>query len=195
MSSHPRFPWINVPNAITVVRILMVPLFIWWLLLFDQKSDPMRWAATAVFVIAIATDGVDGAIARRKNLITNLGKLLDPIADKALIGGGLVVLSMLGEIPWWVTIAIMVREIGITVYRLVVVKKRVIAASAGGKLKTILQGSLLGVMISPLDSYWVFDLGSQWLFWLEQSVLYLTLTITLYTGVQYVVAATRSPKA
>ncbi|MEY4618715.1 MAG: CDP-diacylglycerol--glycerol-3-phosphate 3-phosphatidyltransferase, partial [Actinomycetota bacterium] len=99
----------NLPNLITIIRIAFVP------------------------------DGVDGAIARRKNLVTNLGKLLDPIADKALLGGALVSLSILGEVPWWITTVILVREIGITAYRLIVVKKRVIAAAGGGKLKTILQ--------------------------------------------------------
>lgn len=176
---------LNAPNIITIVRILLVPVFIWMLLTYPEKSDPMRWLATAIYVISISTDGVDGAIARKKGLITNLGKLLDPIADKALIGGALVVLSMLGEIDWWITSLILIREIGITVYRLAVAKKVVIAASGGGKLKTILQGSILGVMISPLDSY------APWLTHVELVTLWITLAITLYTGMQYVIAAAK----
>jgi CDP-diacylglycerol--glycerol-3-phosphate 3-phosphatidyltransferase len=182
--SKPNSPY-NLPNAITVLRIALVPVFVWLLLVYTDKADPQRWLATLFFVLSIATDGIDGAIARRKGLITNLGKLLDPIADKALLGGALVVLSMLGEVAWWITIVILVREVGITVYRLIVVKKVVIAASAGGKFKTILQGSILGVMISPLDYY------LPWLAPIELAVLYITLVVTVYTGLQYLYAAFR----
>lgn len=174
---------LNLPNAITISRILLVPVFVWLLLIHPDKSDPMRWLATACYVLSIATDSIDGAIARSRGLITNLGKLLDPIADKALIGGALVVLSLLNEVSWWITILILVREIGITIYRLVVVKKVVIAASSGGKFKTILQGSILGVMISPLDYY------LPWLAAVEKYVLYFTVLITVLTGWQYLVAA------
>lgn len=173
----------NLPNAITVLRIALVPVFVWLLVIYPDKASPMRWLATLFFVLSISTDGIDGAIARKRGLVTNLGKLLDPIADKALVGGALLVLSWLGEIPWWVTAVILVREIGITIYRLAVVKKVVIAASSGGKFKTILQGSILGVMISPLDYY------LPWLVPVEQVVLYVTLLVTVYTGWQYMVAA------
>lgn len=179
---------LNVPNSITVFRIVLVPVFVWLLLAHPDKTDPWRWLATFFYVLSISTDGIDGAIARSRGLITNLGKLLDPIADKALIGGALVVLSMLNEVPWWVTIVILVRELGITIYRLIVVKKVVIAASAGGKLKTILQGSILGVMISPLDHFLT------WLSPIEQVVLYLTLLVTVYTGLEYVVAAVKGSR-
>ena len=123
-------PW-NVPNAITLARILAVPFFIWSLVSVSDNESPMRWVSVLIFIVIMASDGIDGAIARKKGLVTNLGKLLDPIADKALLGGALVTLSILGEIAWWVTIVILVRELGITVYRLVVVNQKVIAASSG----------------------------------------------------------------
>ncbi|MCU1634822.1 MAG: pgsA, partial [Cryobacterium sp.] len=114
---HPATPsnW-NLPNLITVVRILLAPLFIWLLLADGGEDGGLRWAAAVLFILAIATDGVDGAIARRQNLVTDLGKLLDPIADKILTGGALVSLSILGELPWWVTLVILVREVGITIF-------------------------------------------------------------------------------
>lgn len=179
----------NLPNAITVVRILMVPVFV-WLVLKNPNPDSMQsWWATGVFVLANVTDGLDGAIARSRGLVTNLGKILDPIADKALIGAGLILLSMLNVVPWIATVLILVRELGITVYRLVVVRKRVVAASGGGKLKTILQAVTISFMISPLDSWWA-PIGV-----LEQILLWVSVALTLYSGGQYVLAAIRVPRA
>ena len=172
----------NLPNAITVLRILLVPVFIWLLFSAASEASPMRWLAVTAFVVSIATDGVDGAIARRQGLITDLGKILDPIADKALIGGGLVSLSLLGQIPWWVTVAILVREFGITAYRLVVVRRRVLAASTGGKVKTVLQAVAVGFYISPLSSLWS-PIGV-----FQAAVLYAALASTLWSGIQYVFA-------
>jgi len=123
---------LNLPNSITLLRILLVPVFITLLFVSPEKSSLERWLVVAIFVLAISTDGIDGAIARKRNLVTNLGKLLDPIADKALIGGALVALSILGELSWYITAAILIREVGITVYRLIVAKRRVLAASGGG---------------------------------------------------------------
>ncbi|BDZ53439.1 hypothetical protein GCM10025870_05120 [Agromyces marinus] len=124
----------NLPNAITVVRIVMAPVF-FWLLLADAGADgPMRWWAAAIFVVAISTDWVDGHLARSRGLVTDLGKLLDPIADKLLTSGALVCLSILGELWWWVTILIVVREVGITVWRLVEVSRgTVVPASSGAR--------------------------------------------------------------
>src|SRR6187551_2905681 len=129
----------NLPNIITVVRILLAPLFFWMLLADNGADGALRWWAAVLFIVAIATDGVDGAIARRYNLVTDLGKLLDPIADKILTGAALIGLSILGELPWWVTIVILARDIGITVFRFVMLRDRVIPASRGGKLKTLAQ--------------------------------------------------------
>lgn len=139
----------------------------------------------ALFVLASATDGVDGALARKRNQVTDLGKLLDPIADKVLIGGALITLSVMGQIAWWITAAILVREIGITIYRLAVIKDRVIAASGGGKLKTVMQSVAVGFYLSPLAGYFpVIDV-------IQYSILLFALTLTITSGIQYLRAASK----
>ena len=173
----------NLPNLITMARIALAPLFIWVLFLFQNPAAHERWIVVFLFVLASATDGVDGALARKRNQVTDLGKLLDPIADKVLIGGALVTLSVLGQIDWLITVVILVREIGITVYRLVVIKDRVIAASGGGKLKTIMQSIAVGFYLSPLAGYWA-PLGV-----LQTGILYFALILTLVSGIQYLAAA------
>lgn len=173
----------NLPNLITLARIALAPVFIWVLLLYPQPSAHERWIAVALFVLASATDGVDGALARKRNQVTDLGKLLDPIADKVLIGGALIVLSTMGQIQWWITVTILVREVGITVYRLAVIRDRVIAASGGGKLKTVLQSVAVGFYLSPLAGYWA-PFG-----WFQQSILIAALLATVYSGIQYLMAA------
>lgn len=181
---------LNLPNIITIARILLVPAFVAILFSGDSQAShnaPYRWIATALFILAISTDGLDGSIARKRGLVTNLGKLLDPIADKALIGGALIALSMIGDIGWWATAAILVRELGITVFRLVVVRKRVIAASAGGKVKTILQAITVGLVLSPFDS-----LLGDWVNTVELAMTVLTVAITVLTGLQYVWAAIKA---
>jgi len=184
--NHPS-PW-NLPNAITVARILLVPLFIWQALNLPL-STPMGWWAVGVFTLAMATDGVDGAIARRRGLITNLGKILDPIADKALTGAGFILLAYYAIVPWWAVVLILVREIGITVYRLAIAHKRVIAASGGGKFKTIVQAVVIPLLLSPLaQSYGFFLVFGLSLFWIA-------VVLTIYSGAQYVVAAIRAPRA
>ena len=176
----------NLPNLITVVRILLAPLFIWMLLADAGQDGALRWWAAALFIVAIATDGIDGAIARRRNLVTDLGKILDPIADKVLTGGALVCLSILGELWWWVTIVILVREIGITVFRFVMLKDRVIPASRGGKLKTVLQSVAISLALVPL---WLV-LGD-WIYWVNWTAMALALIVTVITGIDYLVAARR----
>lgn len=175
----------NLPNLITMARIALAPLFIWVLFLFQNQAAHERWIVVFLFVLASATDGVDGALARKRNQVTDLGKLLDPIADKVLIGGALIALSVLGQIDWWITLIILVREVGITVYRLVVIKDRVIAASGGGKLKTIMQSIAVGFYLSPLAGYWA-PLGV-----LQSGILYFALILTLVSGIQYLAAARR----
>ena len=176
----------NLPNIITMARILCVPFFVWSLFAIDANSTA-RWFSVLIFIVIMISDGVDGAIARRRGLITNLGKLLDPIADKALLGGALVALCLLNEFSWWVTIIILIRELGITAYRLVVVQREVVAASSGGKLKTILQSILIGSLASPLE--FVF---APWYINLESALTIVVLIITVYTGVQYLIAAGRA---
>lgn len=176
----------NLPNIITMARILCVPFFIWSLFAIDADSQG-RWFSTAIFIVIMASDGIDGAIARRRGLITNFGKLLDPIADKALLGGALVSLSLLHEFSWWVTAIILLRELGITAYRFVVIRRGVIAASSGGKIKTILQSVLIGSLTSPLEF-----ILAPWYINFESALTIVVLLITVVTGLQYLVAANRA---
>lgn len=180
---HAPSAW-NLPNALTVLRLVLVPLFVWLLLRDGGHLTGDRLLATAAFVVAIVTDRFDGDIARRWNLVTNFGKIADPIADKALTGAALVSLSALGELWWWVTAVIMAREIGITVMRFVVIRYGVIPASKGGKLKTMLQVFAIGFYIlpGPLD----------YLRWVTMAA---ALIVTVVTGVDYVVQAWRLRRA
>jgi CDP-diacylglycerol--glycerol-3-phosphate 3-phosphatidyltransferase len=156
----------------------MVPLVLWLIMIgWDSFAD--RMIALVLLVLAASTDGIDGAIARKRNLVTNLGKILDPIADKALLSGALIVLSIQGAVPWWATVAILIREFGITVYRLAVAKRRVIAASGGGKFKTVIQIIGVSMAVAPFDY-----LGAWW-GWLTQAVIVCAVAITWYTGIQY----------
>ena len=167
----------NVPNALTVLRILLVPLVGWLLLSQGGEDQTLRWWALAVFLVAIGTDWVDGYLARRQGLITSFGKLMDPIADKALIGTALVGLSIIDLLPWWVTVVILVREVGITLMRFVVIRRGVIPASRGGKLKTALQAIGLALVMAPLGG-WLGELG----LW----VMYAATVVTVVTGLDYV---------
>ena len=176
----------NVANIITAVRILLAPLFIWMLLADAGELGLLRYLAAALFIVAIATDSVDGILARRQNLVTNVGKLLDPIADKVLTGGALVALSLLGELWWWVTIVILVWELGITAFRFAVLRNRVVAASPGGKLKTVIQSVAISLYLVPL---WVF-LGD-WMHWVNGVVMGAALVLTVLTGIDYLVKAVR----
>ncbi|HEY9476980.1 MAG TPA: CDP-diacylglycerol--glycerol-3-phosphate 3-phosphatidyltransferase [Microbacteriaceae bacterium] len=180
----------NVANIITVVRILLAPLFIWLLLADGGELGTLRYVAAALFILAIATDSVDGILARRQNLVTDVGKLLDPIADKVLIGGALVALSILGELWWWVTIVILVRELGITAFRFAVLKNRVVAASPGGKLKTVVQALAIALYLTPL---WLF-LGD-WMHWVNGAAMGLALVLTVVTGIDYLAKAFRAGRA
>jgi len=176
----------NIANIITVVRILLAPLFFWMLLVDDSGDGPLRWAAAVLFILAIATDGLDGQLARRRDLVTDVGIILDPIADKVLTGGALVGLSILAELPWWVTVVILVREVGITVFRFAVLSKRVIPASRGGKLKTIVQSVAISLFLVPLDR-----LLGEWVLWVNGGVMGLAVVLTVLTGIDYLVQAWR----
>jgi CDP-diacylglycerol--glycerol-3-phosphate 3-phosphatidyltransferase len=176
----------NIANIITVIRILLVPVFIWLLFLDDHADGPWRWIATALFVLAIATDGVDGHLARGRNLVTNVGIILDPIADKLLIGGALVSLSILGDLWWWVTLVILVRELGITVFRFVVIRTRVIPASKGGKLKTVFQSVAISLFLAPLQALFSFSSVAVGIVnWFEWVVMGIALVLTVYSGFDY----------
>jgi CDP-diacylglycerol--glycerol-3-phosphate 3-phosphatidyltransferase len=181
----------NLPNALTTLRIVMVPFFALALLVDDGQSLLWRAVAWALFVAAMVTDKVDGDIARSRNLITNFGKIADPIADKALTGMAFVGLSVIGELWWWVTVLVLVREWGITLLRFWVIRHGVIAASSGGKLKTVLQTVALGLLILPLrlleHEPWQ-TLGLV-LWWVAAALMAAAVTVTLVTGVDYVVKA------
>lgn len=174
----------NLANIITVARILLAPVFVVLLLMDAGDAGYLRYIAGGLFILASATDGVDGFLARRLNLVTDAGKLLDPIADKVLIGGALVALSILGELPWWVTIVILVREVGITVLRLVALRDHVIPASILGKIKTWVQVVAISFAIVPL---WVF-LG-EWVHTLNVVLMTLAVVITLVSGAEYLWSA------
>jgi len=167
----------NVANAVTVVRLLLVPCFAALLFL---PGDRWRYAALAVFVLASLTDRLDGELARRYGLVTDFGKIADPIADKALTGSALVGLSVLGELPWWVTMLIMGREIGVTLLRFAVIRHGVIPASWGGKIKTVLQVLAISLYLLPG--------APEVLRWLTMGAAVLVTTVT---GADYVVRAVR----
>ena len=167
----------------------MAPAFVWLLLADAGEMGALRMLAAALFIVAILTDSVDGILARRQNLITDLGKILDPIADKVLIGGALVALSILGEVPWWVTVVILVREIGITVFRFAIIRTRVVAASKGGKLKTILQAVTLSMFLLPLV-----PLLGEWILVVTGILMAATVIVTVATGIDYLVKAWQSAR-
>jgi CDP-diacylglycerol--glycerol-3-phosphate 3-phosphatidyltransferase len=171
---------VNVPNALTVLRLLVVPVFAALLLSGDGMDDTRRGWATLFFTLAIITDRYDGMIARRTNQVTEFGKLADPIADKALTGTALIALSVLGLMSWWVTVVILVREVGVTVLRFWVIRHGVIAASRGGKIKTVLQALAIGLYILPLTGLLA---SARW--W----VMAVAVVLTLVTGFDYIYRA------
>ncbi|WP_284753604.1 CDP-diacylglycerol--glycerol-3-phosphate 3-phosphatidyltransferase [Arthrobacter sp. efr-133-R2A-120] len=175
----------NLPNILTMLRIVLVPFFVWFLLEDNSQHGIWRWAAVVAFAVAIYTDKLDGDIARSRNLVTNFGKIADPIADKLLIGSALVLLSVLGELPWWITILILVREWGITALRFFVIRYGVMPASRGGKLKTVVQTVAIFLYILPLNSF------APWLVSVAFWVMIVALAITVWTGVEYVIEAAK----
>ncbi|MBG6190327.1 CDP-diacylglycerol--glycerol-3-phosphate 3-phosphatidyltransferase [Arthrobacter sp. CAN_A212] len=185
-----QVPTLNIANVLTVVRILLVPFFIWFLLLDESADDGsgglFRWLAVAVFAVAIYTDKLDGDLARSRGLITDFGKIADPIADKLLIGAALILLSILGELWWWVTIVTLVRELGITVLRFAVIRYGVMPASRGGKLKTVIQTFAIFLYLLPLAG-----LVGEWYNWLAVAVMLAAVAVTVVTGLDYIVQAIR----
>jgi CDP-diacylglycerol--glycerol-3-phosphate 3-phosphatidyltransferase len=170
----------NIANALTFLRLLLVPVFAVLLLHDGGRQGHWRVAATVVFGVASLTDRFDGELARRRGLITDLGKIVDPIADKALIGTALVGLSWLDQLSWWVTVVVLVRELGITVLRFLVIRHGVMPASRGGKVKTLLQALAIGLYLLPLHGAWQ-DLAA--------AVMAAAVVVTLVTGADYVARA------
>jgi CDP-diacylglycerol---glycerol-3-phosphate 3-phosphatidyltransferase len=170
----------NIANALTILRVALVPVFGWFLLHDDGQQTSYRLLAAAVFVVATATDRMDGDIARSRGLVTDFGKVSDPIADKALMGMAFVGLSIIDLLPWWVTVVVLVREIAITALRLLVIRHGVIPASRGGKVKTALQAVAILLYVLPLSGPWHA---------LAVVVMTLAVIVTVATGVDYVLRA------
>ncbi len=186
MSESPGVPvaaaasaW-NVANALTVLRLVLVPVFLWALLHDDGEDAWWRVLAWAAFAVASVTDRVDGELARRRGIVTDFGKIADPIADKALVGAALIGLSLLGELPWWVTVLVLVREVGVTALRLVVIRHGVMPASRGGKVKTLLQGVAIGLLVLPTEG---------WVTTAALTVMGVAVVVTVATGIDYVLRA------
>lgn len=176
---------LNVPNALTIFRLILVVPFV--VLLFGMgHSATSRVVATVIFVVASATDFLDGAIARRRNLVTNFGKIVDPIADKALTGAALIGLSVLGELPWLITVVILGREAIVTLMRFWVIRDGVIAASRGGKAKTVSQLLAILLYLLPITG---------WLTTARAWVMGIALVLTVVTGVDYGMRAVRLHRA
>jgi CDP-diacylglycerol--glycerol-3-phosphate 3-phosphatidyltransferase len=172
----------NIANALTVLRLALVPVFL--VLLFHGDGDEALWRVLAwvAFAVASVTDRIDGELARRRGIVTDFGMIADPIADKALIGAALVGLSMLDELPWWVTVVVLVREIGITLLRFFVIRHGVMPASRGGKVKTLLQAVGIGLLVLPLGGF-LHDVALL--------IMYVAVVVTVVTGVDYVARAVR----
>jgi len=170
---------LNVPNLLTIARLFMVPIF-GYLILAIEQTDAAQWASATVFLIAAITDLIDGVWARRYGLVTNFGKIADPIADKALIGTALIALSIQYEIAWWVTGVIIFREIAITILRFWVIKHGVIPASRGGKVKTVSQIIAIVAFLIPIHG---------WVDAVAQISLGVALALTVVTGIDYVLKA------
>jgi CDP-diacylglycerol--glycerol-3-phosphate 3-phosphatidyltransferase len=172
---------VNLPNGLTLLRLILVPVVV---VLLVTDSTESRIAAFVVFAVASVTDLLDGELARRHGMITDFGKIADPIADKALTGSALITLSALGALSWWVTTIIMVREVGVTLLRFWVIRQGVIPASRGGKIKTVLLVVAIGLYILPVDFGPV-----------RLVVMTAAVVVTLATGADYVLRAVQLRRA
>ncbi|PLW03778.1 CDP-diacylglycerol--glycerol-3-phosphate 3-phosphatidyltransferase [Corynebacterium ulcerans] len=173
----------NVPNVLTSLRIIVIPLFAWLVISGDGQHASWMWWSLGVFVALMITDKLDGDIARAKNLVTDFGKIADPIADKALMITALVCLNVVGLVGWWVTVIIVVRELGITFWRMGELRKgNVVPASKGGKIKTTLQSLAVALYLIPLSG--VFSV-------VQFLVMLAAVAVTVITGVQYLIDARR----
>nr|WP_211176644.1 CDP-diacylglycerol--glycerol-3-phosphate 3-phosphatidyltransferase [Pseudonocardia acidicola] len=179
---------LNIANVLTGLRLLLVPVFVAALLTEQGRSVDWRLTAFAVFAVAAFTDRLDGELARKRGLVTAFGAIADPIADKALTGSALIGLSILGQVPWWVTIVIMGREIGITLLRFWVLRHGVIPASRGGKAKTFVQTLAIGLYLLPLSELLNGAGAVDIVRWIALAA---ALALTVVTGLDYVLRALR----
>jgi len=173
-------PAVITPNSLTIARLLLIPFGA--IALFINGGDDYNWQIVSwwIFFILGLSDIFDGKLARSRQQVTELGKFLDPVADKAMVGTAMVCLSIIGRLPWWITIVIMAREIAITLFRISIVKRGVIPANKGGKIKAALQGFGTGFYVLPLDPN---------LYWFRDGFMYITILVTLWTGAYYVRSA------
>ena len=180
-----NLPGFLTPNVITSLRIAFLPVGAY--ALFKNGGDDSTWQIISwwIFFILGLSDILDGNLARSRNSITEFGKFLDPIADKAMIGTAMVSLSILGRMPWWITIVIIAREIGITFFRLAVIKRGVIPANRGGKVKTFFQGFGVGFYVLPLNES---------LYWFRDGFMAVAIILTLVTGLHYIQSAFKTAK-
>ena len=181
-------PLLNIANVLTGVRLLLVPVFLVTLFVDHGQSVQWRLAAFGVFVVAAFTDRLDGQLARSRGLVTAFGTVADPIADKALTGSALIGLSMLGLVPWWATLLMMGREIGITLLRFAVLRHGIIPASRGGKAKTLTQAIAIGFYLLPLTELLDADVAVAWV---RGVLLGLAVLLTVGTGIDYILRAMR----
>ena len=187
-----KVPVVNLPNALTVVRLVLVPVFV--VLGLQSASWTALWAAFVVFAVAAITDRFDGELARSWGQITDFGRIADPIADKALTLSAFVLLSVAGRLWWWVTVLIIVRELGITLMRFVMLRRAVMAASRGGKLKTALQVTGIFGLLVPWAAF-VPPVLATALDLTAYVLVGLALVVTLVTGADYVREALRLSRA
>ncbi len=173
----------NLANVLTGLRLVLVPVFLLALFVGDGHQSIARMVAFGIFAVAVITDRFDGLLARNYGMATEFGAFVDPIADKTLIGSALIALSMLGDLPWWVTVVIMTRELGVTLLRLAVIRRGVIPASWGGKLKTVVQAVAIGLFVLPLPG--PFRVAAA-------VVMAVAIVLTVVTGIDYVVSAVRA---
>lgn len=188
-----KIPVVNLPNALTMARLVLVPIFV---ILALQNACAPRWAAFVVFALAAITDRFDGQLARSWNQITDFGRIVDPIADKALTLCGFAVLSWLGYLPWWVTALIAVRELGITAMRGFFLRRGVVvSANNAGKLKTFMQIIALGTLLIPWEHFFAMEPSHQWwvvlMIRLGQALAGVALALTIYSGIGYIVEGVR----
>jgi CDP-diacylglycerol---glycerol-3-phosphate 3-phosphatidyltransferase len=188
-----RTIWPQLPNALTVLRLILVPVFVVLMMIDPVTGFGWRLAGTVAFGLAILTDFFDGRLARRYDLVSNFGKIWDPIADKALTGAAFIVLSIFNELPWWVTALILVREWGITWMRVVMLKYAVMAAAPAGKLKTLMQSIAL-LMFLPYPIGQTLAAAPVW-FWIGWVVMGVAFALTVITGVMYVFDAFKLKRA
>jgi CDP-diacylglycerol--glycerol-3-phosphate 3-phosphatidyltransferase len=183
----------NVPNALTTLRIVMVPFFGWALLTDGGDSVLWRLVAWAIFAVAMITDKIDGDLARKHGLVTDFGKIADPIADKAITGMAFIGLSLVGDLWWWVTVLVLLREWSVTGMRLLMARHAVIPAARGGKIKTVLQTFALGLLVLPLRQVGdtsggvsgALAVAGSVLWWGAVLLMAAAVVMTVWTGVEF----------